>query len=164
MKLTTEQVKKFIPHRKPFLFIDSVESINTQKDEILTSKDLIGTKVKASFEVKDNLIILEGHFPGNPILPGVIQVEMMAQACAFSSIPLVKDNFEKYDIETLLLGVEKTRFRKQVKPGMKLEIITKMLNVRSNIANYECEIYCNSEKISEATIMAKLSIKERSNV
>lgn len=161
MELNFEQVKDFLPHRDPFLFIDSVESISTEKTEINDSKDLIGSKVKAHFFVSEKMKVLEGHFPGNPILPGVVQIEMMAQACAFTSMPLRSGNKADYDVETLLLGVESSKFRKQILPGMKLEIFTHMTKCRSNIANYDCEIHHDGKKVSEATIMARLSITRK---
>ncbi len=161
MQLNFEQVKDFLPHRDPFLFIDTVERITTKNDEVNDSKDLIGSKVMAHFSVEKDLKVLEGHFPGNPILPGVVQVEMMAQACAFTSMPLTWDKKADYDVETLLLGVESTKFRKQVVPGMKLQIYTEMIKCRSNIASYNCEIHHEGKRIAEATILARLSITRK---
>lgn len=161
MNFNKEQVKDFLPHRDPFLFIDSVDYVTTESSKIESSKDLVGSKVKARFKVSKNMMILQGHFPGNPILPGVVQVEIMAQACAFTSMPLTKNRGEDLEVETLLLGVEKSRFRKQVTPECELEIYTEMMKVRSNIASYECEIHCNGEKVSEASILARLIIKDK---
>lgn len=160
MKLDINQVKAFLPHRDPFLFVDSVEEIFSGSN-VKESKDLIGSYVKARFTVKEDMKILEGHFPGNPILPGVVQVEMMAQTCAFSSIGLTQNKAEDYDVETLLLGVEKSKFRKQVLPGMVLDIKTTMVKCRSSIASYDCEITCEGQKVSEATILARLVIKRK---
>lgn len=160
MKLDNDQVKAFLPHRNPFLFVDTVEEVSSESD-VNESKDLIGSYVRAKFTVKEDLTILEGHFPGNPILPGVVQIEMMAQTCAFSSIGLTKNKAEEYDVETLLLGVEKSKFRKQVVPGMVLDIRTTMVKCRSSIASYDCEITSNGEKVSEATILARLVIKRK---
>ena len=93
MLMDKKQVVEFLPHRDPFLFIDSVSEVDTSgcesQTEFKEAKDLVGAKVTAQFEIKDELEILKGHFPGNPILPGVVQVEMMAQASAFLSVPLV---------------------------------------------------------------------------
>jgi 3-hydroxyacyl-[acyl-carrier-protein] dehydratase len=160
MQIGIDKVKAFLPHRDPFLFIDSVEEINCPED-VKDSKDLIGSYVVAKFKVRSDLKILEGHFPGNPILPGVVQIEMMAQACAFSSIGLTGENSEEFDVETLLLGVEKSKFRKQVVPEMVLDIKTTMVKCRSSIASYDCEVTCNGEKVSEATILARLVIKRK---
>lgn len=160
MLIGIDKVKAFLPHRDPFLFIDSVHEINCPEN-VKESKDLIGSFVVAKFEVRPDLKVLEGHFPGNPILPGVVQIEMMAQTCAFSSIGLTGEKSEEFDVETLLLGVEKSKFRKQVFPGMVLEIRTTMVKCRSSIASYECSVTCNGEKVSEATILARLVIKRK---
>lgn len=163
--MNEEQVKAFIPHRPPFLFIDTVSSIElpaeVEKLETVTSKDLVGTKVIANFEVKEDLEILQGHFPGNPILPGVIQVEMIAQAAAFSSLGLNKLKFDGGQrVDTLLLGVESSRFRKPIIPGMKLEIHSVLSKCRGQVAVYTGEIFSNQEKIAEAQFIAKLVFKQ----
>ena len=68
MKLSKEEILKYLPHRDPFLFIDEVISLKE------------GDNIHAVMHVKDENIFLEGHFPGNPIVPGVILIEAMGQA------------------------------------------------------------------------------------
>ena len=164
MLLNKEQVLNFLPHRDPFLFIDSVKEVDLsacQSSEIKEPKDLVGAKVVAEFEIREDLEILKGHFPGNPILPGVVQVEMMAQASAFLSIPLVGSDLSGVNVETLLLSVDKAKFRKPLIPGMKLEIVATIGKVRGLMASYEGEIYCEGAKISEASLMAKIGITKK---
>ncbi len=162
MLMNKEQVLNFMPHRPPFLFIDTVTSVDipesTKELENVTSKDLVGSLVIANFSVTEDLEILKGHFPGNPILPGVVQVEMMAQASAFVSLGLNGLANDEYRVETLLLGVESSKFRKPVVPGMDLEIHAFMDKSRGPIAHYKCEVHCDGKKISEAKILAKLDI------
>lgn len=164
MLLNEEQVLEYLPHRKPFKFIDTVESLDIPEEarelETRTGRELVGARVKAHFEVKEDLEILAGHFPGNPILPGVVQVEMMAQACAFVSLGLTGLG-DDVSCETLLLGVESAKFRKPVLPGMKLEIFATMDKCRGTIAHYECEILSNGEKISQARVLAKLDMVKK---
>lgn len=165
MLMNKEQVLNFMPHRPPFLFIDTVTKVDipetAQGKEVVTSKDLVGSLVIANFTVREDLEILKGHFPGNPILPGVVQVEMMAQASAFVSLGLNGVSNDEFKVETLLLGVESSKFRKPVLPGMELEIHAKMDKSRGPIAHYKCEIYSGGVKISEAKILAKLDISKR---
>ena len=162
MLFNHEEVLKFLPHRAPFLFVDTVERVvvdpEVLKKEVITSKDLVGSEVVAHFEVRKDLKILEGHFPGNPILPGVIQVEMMAQTSAFVSIAFNNMEKEGVRVETLLLGVESCRFRKPILPGMKLEIHAVMEKCRGPIAYYNCNIFSGGEKVSEAKFLAKLDV------
>ena len=68
MILSSEDILRYLPHRDPFLFIDEVVSIEE------------GNKIHAAMHVKENSVFLEGHFPGNPIVPGVILIEAMGQA------------------------------------------------------------------------------------
>lgn len=162
MLFNHEEVLNFLPHRPPFLFIDTVQQVDVDpevlKKETITSKDLVGSKVIAHFEIKEDLEILKGHFPGNPILPGVVQIEMMAQSSAFVSIAFNKMKKEGVKVETLLLGVESTRFRKPILPGMKLEIHAVMEKCRGPIAYYTCEIFSSGEKVSEAKFLARLNV------
>ena len=118
----------------------------------------MGSQVVAHFEIRADLEILKGHFPGNPILPGVVQIEMMAQCSAFVSIVFNKMKKEGVKVETLLLGVESTRFRKPLLPGMKLEIHAVMEKCRGPIAYYTCHIMSGGEKVSEAKFLARLNV------
>lgn len=164
MVLNKEQVLGFLPHRDPFLFVDSIKEIDTsacEAEEIKQPKDLVGAKVVAEFEIRDDLEILKGHFPGNPILPGVVQVEMMAQASAFLSVPLIGTDISDSNVETLLLSVDKAKFRKPLLPGMKLEITAQISKVRGLMASYEGEIFADGNKIAEATLMAKIDIRKK---
>lgn len=165
MLMTKEQVLNFLPHRPPFLFIDTVSELylppGVEKLEEVGSKDLIGAKVTAHFEIKDDLEILRGHFPGNPILPGVVQVEMMAQSSAFVSMGLKGFEKNKTEVETLLLGVESSKFRKPIKPGMNLDIYATMTQSRGLMAYYDCEVFSDGQKMSEARLLARLVIKKK---
>ena len=163
MLMDKDAVVGFLPHRPPFLFIDSVKEVSPaqavlDEPETTDTRKLVGTKVISEFEVRDDLEILAGHFPGNPILPGVVQIEMMAQCSAFTSLALKSLNKDKVQVETLLISVEKSKFRKPILPGMKLEIHAQMSKCRGNIASYECFINCNGEKVSEAAFLAKLEV------
>lgn len=162
MLLNKNDVLNFLPHRPPFLFIDSIESIllseELKQKQGLQPKDLVGVAVVAHFKVTEDLEILKGHFPGNPILPGVVQCEMMAQASAFISLALNNLSVEGMQVETLLISVDKAKFRKPILIGMNLEIHSRIVKSRGQIASYECEVYHNSELVSEATILARLVI------
>lgn len=164
MMIDKAQVLDFLPHRPPFLFVDSIETVSIpdsakgKKAEEIQNRDLVGSKLIAHFEVKEDLEILKGHFPGNPILPGVIQVEMMAQASAFISIAFNDMKVTGMFVDTLLLSVESAKFRKPILPGMKLKIFSHLEKCRGKIASYHCEIFSDEEKVSEAKFLAKLEV------
>ena len=163
MLLNHEQVLQYLPHRDPFLFIDTVEEVIVpdaiKGKEVNNPRELVGTKVIAHFEVRENLDVLKGHFPGNPILPGVVLIELMAQASAFVSLPLSNLDIKGLNVETLLVSVEKAKFRKPILPGMKLEIHTLMTKCRGTLAYYSSEVFCEGEKTSECEFLAMLTIK-----
>jgi 3-hydroxyacyl-[acyl-carrier-protein] dehydratase len=160
MLLNTDQVKAFLPHRDPFLFIDSVVEAQAGENapsEITNLKDLLDCKVHALYETKADHPIFAGHFPNHPILPGVVQVEMMAQASSFI-ITLVKDFNENTKLDTALVSVSNAKFRKPIYPDMKLDIKTTCTKVRGPMVADVCEIYHNGELMSQAEVMATIKL------
>lgn len=163
MLLDKKQVMDFLPHRDPFLFIDTVKEIilpESLKDKKgpFTTAEIIGTKSICTFKVDNSVKVLEGHFPGYPILPGVVQIEMMAQAASFMAIHCLEKPIEQAKLDVQLLGVDSARFRKPVIPPMDLEIHSFLNKVRGPIQMYDCEIFCDGDLISQTTVMASLKI------
>lgn len=165
MTILKEEVMKFLPHRDPFLFVDSIEEMNDSSGRsilILTEKilpkDLVGATIIANYHVDPNLDLFKGHFPGRPIFPGVIQIEMMAQAACFGIRPLCYGRKSDENLEVALLKVENAKFRKPILPGMDLKILVKCTKVRGQTHCYDCTILCNNETMSEASLMAAHNI------
>ncbi len=157
MHMNKEQVMAFLPHRDPFLFIDSVKEVTLPEglsgEAPFAPQQLVGGKTVCTFRVDDKVKILEGHFPGNPILPGVVQVEMMAQAGSFlAQYALPKGA----TLDVALLSVDSARFRKPVIPPMDLEITTTLTKVRGPIWVFECQIHSKGDLISQTTCMASI--------
>jgi 3-hydroxyacyl-[acyl-carrier-protein] dehydratase len=138
MHLSLEDLKSLIPHREPFLFVDEVI-------ELVPGKKVTGKKY---FSGKEDFF--KGHFPGMPILPGVIIVEMAAQISAFMilAIPSMKNLFG------LFTGVEKFRFIKKIKPGTSLIVKSKVLSFRHNFARSEAQVFEGDILIAEGVISA----------
>jgi len=134
-KLNKEDIKKIIPHRDPFLLIDEVLEVEP------------GKSIKALKNVDENEYYFKGHFPNNPIMPGVLIIEAIAQAGAIAVL-LLAENKGKL---VLFAGIDKARFKKIVRPGDKLEIEVEITGLRRNIgkakgtARVKGEIVCYSE-------------------
>ena len=162
MRLNKKNVLDFIPHRDPFLFIDTVESIRlagetVDSQKVVAASELVGTEVVAYFYTRPDMEIFKGHFPGNPVLPGVVQIEMIAQASCFVVMKAYANPYE-VKMDVALLGVTEAKFRKPILPDMQLKIKTVCRRIRGKIMNYEGEIWCNDQLMSEASLMASLKI------
>jgi len=162
MKVTKESILKFLPHRDPFLFVDAVETVvpsrQMSEGELLSVKEVPGSEVIAHWHARADHPIFAGHFPGKPILPGVVQVEMMAQAASFAYLLVYEKPYEM-DMDVALLGVDKARFRKPVLPGMDLVIRAKCMKIRGPINTFDCQIHVAGELMSECSVMAQIALK-----
>jgi 3-hydroxyacyl-[acyl-carrier-protein] dehydratase len=118
--MNKEELKAFLPHRDPMLLVDEMEL------------DAEGV-CHAKYLVKENEYFCSGHFPGNPIVPGVIQCEIMAQSCAL----LVKEDLQGKT--TLYTGIDKVRFKSIVKPGDLCEITARLLSRKGPM------VFCQAE-------------------
>jgi 3-hydroxyacyl-[acyl-carrier-protein] dehydratase len=163
MMFNKKQVMAFLPHRDPFLFIDEVKEV--QLPESLLGKkgpfkasELIGGKSICTFKVDNTVKVLEGHFPGNPILPGVVQVEMMAQAASFLCLHMLTKPLEETKLEVALITVESAKFKKPIIPPMDLEIHAVLMKSRGIFQNYNCEIFSGGELVSQCSVMATIKL------
>ena len=138
MKLTQEEVKKVIPHRDPMLLISDVEEV------------VPGERILAHFYIDPSREIFTGHFPEEPVLPGVYSVECMAQA---ADILLLST--ERYQGKIpLFLGIDKERFRQKILPGDTIEIRAALATEREEkaIATCRAEIYNHGELAAEGEV------------
>ena len=115
MVLSQEEIKQIIPHRDPFLFLDEVLECEVAK------------RTRAVWHIREDLFCFKGHFPGNPILPGVLITEALAQAGA---VAILQD--EKYKGRLAVFGgIDGVRYRGMVKPGDDLMLETEILRLSS---------------------------------
>jgi len=131
---------KILPHRYPFLMVDRIIE--------LTSERVIGIK-----NVSINEPFFQGHFPGNPVMPGVMIVEALAQAggiLAFSLLSEPKNN------SVYLMGLDKVRFRKPVRPGDQLILQLAVLKQRGAIFKMKGEALVGDQLVAEAELMATI--------
>jgi 3-hydroxyacyl-[acyl-carrier-protein] dehydratase len=139
-----EEIKNYIPHRYPFLLVDRVLEI--EKDRIVTIKN-----------VTVNEEFFNGHFPGAPIMPGVLQVEAMAQSGAILIMKNSVDDPEKSLM--VFTGIKNAKFRKSVVPGDQLRMEVNLVNQRRNFitmtgkATVDGQVVCELE--ASAAIVSK---------
>ena len=141
-------IQRYLPHRPPFLFIDKIMEMDKEY--------IVGVK-----NVTMNETFFEGHFPGNPVMPGVIQVEAMAQT---GGVLLLANVDKPEDYITLFLKIEDVKFRKVVKPGDTLVFCNKLIKpIRRGIGLMQGKTYVNGKVVMEATLMASLVKKDEVN-
>ena len=136
-QINLSEIKELIPHREPFLYIDKLSNIK------ILSK---ATGIKS---FKDNEKFFDGHFPGHPIVPGVILIEMMAQTAAALIAFSIRD--ETFDKIVYLMNVENAKFRKPVFPNEIIMANVRALRSKGRVWRFEGEsinekgdIVCNS--------------------
>lgn len=161
MQINQDKVKQYLPHREPFLFVDSVESVVFESGEfegkVENPKMLQGAKVTAKYRTKEDHPIFKGHFPGRPVLPGVIQIEMMAQVSSFICAKLHDDPFGSHaDLDVALVGVENAKFRRPIFPEKDLVVECSLTRIRLPMVSFSCKIFSESQLMSECDVMASV--------
>ena len=135
--LNKEQIKDLLPHREPMLLIDELHDIKK-----LHSATAVVFVKKESFFV-------QGHFPGEPVMPGVLIVEAFGQAAAaLTAHGLDKSTYENKLV--FLMSVEKARFRNPVIPDCKLELKIEAIRSHGRVWKYKGEAFVDEKKMADA--------------
>jgi 3-hydroxyacyl-[acyl-carrier-protein] dehydratase len=140
--LEAARIMNYLPHRFPFLLVDRVLSMRTEPE-----KRLIAIK-----NVSINEPFFAGHFPGNPVMPGVLVIEAMAQAAgmlAHLDAELDGQRGELY----YLVKIDNARFIRVVRPGDRLELDVIQTRVRHGMGQYVCEARVDGHKVASCEIM-----------
>ena len=139
-----DEIKRLIPHRYPFLLIDKV--IDIVKNESAT-----GIK-----NVTVNEPYFPGHFPSSPVVPGVLQIESMAQTAAV----LVAKSLDISDSSALVLltTIDNAKFRKPVAPGDVMSLSISVQKMRNKLWKFKGEVSVNSQKVAECDFSAMMRI------
>ena len=138
-------ITKALPHKFPFLFVDKIIE--------LSDNHVVGIK-----NVTFNEHFFQGHFPGNPVMPGVLQIEALAQTGGILALNNIKDP-ENYD--TYFLKIDKVRFKQLVRPGDTLILKLELLNpIRRGICEMRGTAYVGNKLATEAELVAQIVRKE----
>lgn len=159
-RLGIDQIRKFLPHRAPFLLVDRILEIQPVGDQrTIGGPDKVGTKVVGVKCVSFNEPQFQGHFPNYSILPGVYILECMAQVSSFSVYPALADDLERMtkQFQCILVGVDGARFRRPVVPGDVMRVETVVTKCRSSLWVFDCSAMVDGQKVAEAQLIANLS-------
>ena len=144
MILNIEDIKKLIPHRNPFLFIEELRVIEKGK---------IGEAFRTFEETE---YFFEGHFPNNPIVPGVVIVEAMAQTAGV----VVSENLINNDDQSVLfMSINKAKFRKPVLPNYKIKFYVELINNIKNVYKFMGKAFHNDALVAESEFSAMITSK-----
>lgn len=135
-----QHITDLLPHRYPFLLVDRVTDLETMK------------RITGYKNVSSNEPYFMGHFPGHPIMPGVLILEAMAQISGLLGF----ESMEREKVENTVYyfaGVDSARFKLPVKPGDRLDLEARYLNDRRGIWRFECEAKVEGKLACQATIL-----------
>ena len=144
MLFTIQDIQKFLPHRYPFLLVDRI----LECDE----KHIIGIK-----NVTVNEPFFQGHFPGIPIMPGVLIIEAMAQTSGILFLSTFKDEKKRL---AYFAGIDKAKFRKPVVPGDQLRLELQTLRMRKTSYKMHGVAYVDDEIVAEADLLLVVEVVE----
>ncbi len=142
--LDREKIEEILPHREPFLLLDEVTEL------------VPGERVVARRRVREDEYYFKGHFPGRPIMPGVLQVEAMAQAGAVAALSMPEHRGKL----VLFAGIDDVRFKRLVLPGDELTLVVEMTRMRRNIGKAEATASVGEELACSATLTFAIAERE----
>lgn len=142
--LDVNEIMKLLPHRYPFLLVDKIVEIDP-------GKKIVGLK-----NVTMNEPFFPGHFPGHPVMPGVLIVEAMAQVAAILVYSSSEDNKDKI---TYFVGIDNTKFRKPVVPGDQIRLELEVTGCRRGIWSFAGKAYVEGKLVTESELRATFADK-----
>ena len=147
MIISKDEIKKYLPHREPFLFVDEVININKNSD------------IHAKKFISEDEYFLQGHFPNNPIFPGVIIIEALGQVSGILGFVSMDKTPEEGSIY-VLAGVDKVRFRKRLVPGDEVHLFSKVINSKNGIWKFDCRAEVNHKEVCSCLLYTSPSPRD----
>ena len=145
--LNKKQIIDLLPHREPMLLIDELHNIK----RLLSATAIVN--------VRTNSFFVQGHFPDNPVMPGVLIVEAFGQsAAALTAHGLDKETYDNKLV--FLMGIEKARFRNPVIPDCKLELEIQAIRTHGRVWKYKGEAFVDGKKMADAQWSATIVDKK----
>jgi 3-hydroxyacyl-[acyl-carrier-protein] dehydratase len=142
-ELRIAEIMRILPHRYPFLLVDRVLEVDVDK------------RLVAIKNVSINEPFFNGHFPGAPVMPGVLTIESMAQAGAILGLIAAK-NADLTNTLVYFMGIDEARFRKPIVPGDQMRIMVEVLRRKSVVWKMKGQVYIGSELAAEATLLSSI--------
>ena len=142
MPVDVNRIQQLLPHRYPFLLVDRVIELEPNK------------RILAVKNVTINEPFFQGHFPGHPVMPGVLVLEALAQAGGLlTQLSASADAAAKEDKLFYLVKIDNARFSRMVVPGDRLELEVKLKRMIRNMAMYECSASVDGKQVASADIL-----------
>lgn len=144
--LSQDEIQRLLPHRYPFLLVDRIIGLE------------LGKRIEGLKNVSINEPFFQGHFPGRPIMPGVLIAEAMAQIGGILALLSVPEN--QGNSSLFLLGLDKMRFRQPVVPGDQLRIIVESLRAGKKFWKMKAQAFVDQTLVAEGELMAAVGQEE----
>jgi len=142
MELRIAEIMRILPHRYPFLLVDRVIEVDPDK------------RIVALKNVSINEPFFSGHFPGTPVMPGVLTIESMAQAGAILGLLEKKADLTKTLV--YFMGIDEAKFRRPIVPGDQMRIVVDVIRRKATVWKMKGEVYVGSELAAEATLLSSI--------
>jgi 3-hydroxyacyl-[acyl-carrier-protein] dehydratase len=146
--MDVEAIQKILPHRPPFLLVDRVVTLEP------------GARLVAWKGVTMNEPFFVGHFPGKPVMPGVLILEALAQACALLAVKSMGPDEDVEEKITYLMSIDGAKFRRPVVPGDRLELHVEVVKRKGAVWKQKGTAVVDGQTVAEADFMAMLADRD----
>ena len=145
MDLRITEIMRILPHRYPFLLVDRVIEVDPEK------------RIVALKNVSINEPFFNGHFPGEPVMPGVLTIEAMAQTGAILALLDKKADLSKTVV--YFMGIDEAKFRRPIVPGDQLRIVAEVLRRKTTVWKMKGQVYVGQDLAAEAILLSSIGQK-----